>query len=364
MEQHDIAVIYGNQPKQMVGLLLEKFNLLEELPTDKPILIKPNLAIAKPSDSGATTDPKLVEGIICYLQSHGFNNLVIMESSWIADNADHAFRVCGYEELSERFGVPLVNLRYDSTVSVHAADMTMDICSKVLETGYLINVPVLKAHCLTKFTCALKNLKGVISDPEKRRFHANGLHYPIACLNTVVKTNLVIVDGIIGDLTQELGGNPLAMNRLIAGRDPVLVDAYAATLIGYRPEEIDYIKMAHKLGVGTAQLDSARIHELNPAKDTGFDLPKSRMVDTLSAYVNQDQACSACYGSLIHALMRLSDQMISLPRDRPIAVGQGFKGIEDPGLGIGTCTKGFQQSLRQCPPNTQEIVSFLQQHWL
>jgi len=290
--------------------------------------------------------------------------VVIMESSWIADNADHAFEVCGYQDLSKRYNVPLVNLRYDATVSIPTAKMPMDICKKALEIGYLINVPVLKAHCLTRFTCALKNLKGLVSDPEKRRFHAHGLHYPIACLNTILKTDLVIVDGIIGDLTQELGGNPLAMNRLIAGRDPVLVDAYAATLIGYRPEDIDYITMADKLGVGTAQLDTARVHELNPAKDTGFDLPKSHVVDSLASYVDQDQACSACYGSLIHALMRLSDHRVSLPRDRRIAVGQGLKGQKKPGLGIGTCTKGFEQTLNECPPNTQKIVTFLKQFWL
>jgi len=119
---------------------------------------------------------------------------------------------------------------------------------QTLEVDYLINMPVLKAHCQTKLTCALKNLKGCIPDSEKRRFHTLGLHKPIACLGAAVRADLTIVDAIVGDLTFEEGGTPVQMNRIIAGKDPVLIDAYAAQLIGYEKDDIAYISMAEKLG--------------------------------------------------------------------------------------------------------------------
>jgi hypothetical protein len=45
----------------------------------------------------------------------------------------------------------------------------------------------------------------------------------------------------MGDLDFEEGGNPVRMNRILAGSDPVLIDSYAAQLLGFEAEEIAYI---------------------------------------------------------------------------------------------------------------------------
>ena len=68
-------------------------------------------------------------------------------------------------------------------------------------------------------TCALKNMKGLISDRSKRYFHTIGLHRPIAALNSIRCADLVIVDSINGDLDFEEGGNPVQSNRMLAGTD-------------------------------------------------------------------------------------------------------------------------------------------------
>ncbi len=127
----------------------------------------------------------------------------------------------------------------------------LSICDEMSRLDYLINMPVLKGgHCQTKITCALKNMKGCIPDSEKRRFHTLGLHRPIAALNWAVRSDLVIVDGLIGDLDFEEGGNPVQMDRVLVGSDPVLVDSYVAALLGYEPEDIPYITFAAGLGLG------------------------------------------------------------------------------------------------------------------
>ncbi len=71
-----------------------------------------------------------------------------------------------------------------------------------------------------------------------------GLHKSIAYPNKILKQNLIVVDGIIGDLNFKEGGNFIQMNRVIVGKDPVLVDSYVAQLLGYDLEDIPYIKMA------------------------------------------------------------------------------------------------------------------------
>lgn len=66
-----------------------------------------------------------------------------------------------------------------------------------------------------------------------------------------------------GDLNFEEGGNSVQMNRIIAGKDPVLIDAYAANLLGFEIDEVPYIGLAEKIGVGSADLVRADIVELS-----------------------------------------------------------------------------------------------------
>lgn len=106
-----IRIIYGDNPKQMVKELLEAIKPEEEIDKDALIGIKPNLVVAKPSSSGATTSPEIVEGLIEYLISKGRDKIVIMESSWVGDRTSEAFKVCGYENLSKKFKVPLIDLQ-------------------------------------------------------------------------------------------------------------------------------------------------------------------------------------------------------------------------------------------------------------
>ena len=357
--KNEIQVIYGDNPKQMVKELLEAIRPEDGLGKNALIGIKPNLVVAKPASSGATTSPEVVEGLIEYLKSKGRNRIVIMESSWVGERTARAFKVCGYEDLSKKHNVPLVDLQRDTYKTYEIDGLKIDVCDYVTKVDYLINIPVLKGHCQTNITCALKNTKGCIPNSEKRRFHTMGLHKPIAYLNKVIKQDLVIVDGMNGDLNFEEGGNPVQMNRIIAGKDPVLIDAYAAHLMGFDIEEVPYISIAEAIGVGSADLESAHIIELNKATAT-TKLTPSRRAQQLARHIVEDAACSACYGSLIYALERLSEKGLLNRLEEKLYIGQNFKNQQHDGIGIGTCTSGFDKHVKGCPPKARDIVECLE----
>ncbi len=354
-----IAVMYGSDPFEMVPRLMDHFDVAAELPRAAPIGIKPNLVVSKPSSSGATTDPQIVESVVRYLRAKGFDDLLILESAWVGDDTDRAFKVCGYRELAHRCGVPLVNLERDGSTVCSAHGMEIRVCNRALDLGYLINIPVLKAHCQTKFTCALKNLKGLIPHAEKQRFHAIGLSRPIAILASIVRPNFTIVDGIIGDLSFEEGGAPVRMNRLFAGRDPVRIDAYGATLLGYEPGEISYIPIAEELGVGSAVLRESDVEALNKPKVSRIDLPDRGEAERLLRHIRQEQACSACVSSLLHALKRVHEVGSLRRLPLPVNIGQGFKKRGAPGLGVGSCTSRCARYVNGCPPSARDIKDFL-----
>jgi hypothetical protein len=283
-----------------------------------------------------------------------------MEGSWVGDSTKRAFKVCGYEDLAKKYGIPLYDLKEDSCHTVQVEDLTLKVCKKPLEADYLINIPVLKAHCQTLFTCALKNLKGCIPDSEKRRFHSLGLAKPIGYLSKAIPCGLIIVDAMNGDLTFEEGGNPVQMDRIIAGKDPVLIDAYGAALLGYDSKEIEYIPLAEKVGGGLSDLALAKVIEHESGfKTSGKFLPSQR-TKQLAKRVNSQSACSACYGSLIHALQRLSDKGLLSKLTEPISIGQAFRGKSLSGIGIGQCTSGFKKTIPGCPPSAKTILEYLE----
>jgi len=370
LEKNEIFVIYGNKSGEMAIKLAEAAGL-EKLIGDrkKRIGLNPNLVISRPAEQGATTHVEIAAGLIAYLKKHGFSNIVILEGSWVGDSTASAFSACGYRTLAKEAGVELIDTQTDSYETVDCRGLGIEICKSSMKLDFMINLPVMKGHCQTLLTCALKNNKGLISDREKRRFHSLGLTNPIAHLNTAVRNDFIIVDGICGDLDFEEGGNPVYGGRMFASRDPVLCDAWAANLMGYDMGEIPYIGLAEKLGVGSAR--PARIKELNQNSDVkaapGAEAAKAGgKVRQLSAHINEEQACSACYAALVFALSHLG----KAERDRlgRVSIGQGFKGKKadrsNPGgsnrrPGVGQCTGNFDLFCPGCPPTGAEVLSFL-----
>lgn len=361
MEKHEIHVIYGTNPGKMVYDALTKAQIAANLRPDMHVGIKPNLVVAKPAESGATTSPQAVEGVIRYLKDNGIEKITIMEGSWVGDSTKQTYKICGYETLAQKYNIPLVDLKGDQFSAKTVGNLELKICKQAMDVDFLINMPVLKAHCQTLMTCALKNMKGCIPDNEKRRFHSLGLHKPIAYLNKAITADLIVVDGICGDLTFEEGGNPVQMDRIFIAKDPVLMDTYAASLLGYAKEEIEYIRIAETIGVGSGDLSQAKIYEHHMELKTSHKFqPTNRANRLAEGRVTAHEACSACYGSLIHALQRMAENKTLQTIKQPIYIGQGLRGKELNGLGIGQCTSKCCYFVKGCPPTAKDIVDFLE----
>lgn len=370
MKLNQILKIYGTNYREMTIRLLEEADLKSRIPGKTcRIGIKPNLVAPTPASYGGTTHPEVVAGIIEYLQAEGFSDITIAEGSWVGDRTSEAFQVCGYEALAEKYGVNLRDAQRESSHKVDCRGVELNICDVVDELDFLINVPVLKGHCQTKITCALKNMKGLIPNTEKRRFHSMGLHKPIAHLGLAIHQDFIVVDHICGDLDFEDGGNPVVRNCIMAACDPVLVDAYVCKLMHYSVSEVPYVEMAERLGVGIANLEQAEILNCDEKADRWEEadhweeetLPGQRKIVELQDAVEEVESCSACYGCLIPALDRLKEEGLLDCLEEKICIGQGFQGKTGK-LGIGRCTKEFEHFVNGCPPTENQIYEFLKEY--
>lgn len=225
---------------------------------DSAVVIKPNLCCIKPPETGATTDVRIVEEIINYLKNEfGVSDIYIVESDGAQVLADIAFKLLGYEKLSKRLNVKLVNLSR-CEFSVKAFPTNANIFLKEMriprimeDADFFISVPKIKTHADCLLTCALKNQYGCNPYPRKTIYHKR-LDDAIVDLNLVFKPDLVVVDGIVAmdGWKGPTDGVPIRMNTLIFGRDPVAVDHLVARIMEINPNYVRYLAEAKRRRVG------------------------------------------------------------------------------------------------------------------
>ena len=88
-------------------------------------------------------------------------------------------------------------------------------------------------------------------------------------INTVVKPQLTILDAVRMLMKNGPQGGNLSdvkqLNTIVAGVDPVAVDAFGATLFDLKPEQLGFLKEAHARGLGNMKLAKMKIEKVNLA---------------------------------------------------------------------------------------------------
>jgi len=232
-----VAIVKGSDPIEITFKALEMIerDLNPILSAQKPILIKPNYINDRHPSTGVTTDGRVIEGIVKFLKERGKENIIIGEGSGFSDTFK-AFKVAGIDKIGEKWNVKLIDLNKDKFVEVYPPNPLSLKKVKVAETALksvIISVPKLKVHRLATVTLGLKNMMGVLA--RKGRMHNGHLSENIADLASALKPSLTVIDGIIAGEVDEISGKPVKMDLVIAGVDPVAVDAVGAAVMGISP---------------------------------------------------------------------------------------------------------------------------------
>jgi len=169
--------------------------------------------------------------------------------------------------------------------------------------------PKAAGHHLVGVTVALKNLYGVLSLKDKRRYHAlDRTKEIIVDLKIARKSDLIVVDGTYA--TYHLPPlKRLTLNLTIAGDDPVAVDAVSAKILGLDPDKIRILKWAEEKRLGTSDLNRIRTLGL-PIRET-FKEKTTTIVDIVNYLYNgmivlvNGCACTGCSAGLERSSARI-----------------------------------------------------------
>jgi uncharacterized protein (DUF362 family) len=239
---------------------------------DQVVVVKPNAGFATPPDLGATTHPDVVTAILDACFEAGARRVLVV---------DHTLRPA--EQCFERTGLAAAVAAFPKAKLVSLDDEkayqqievpkgkalhTVQIPVLLQKADVFINVPTAKSHSATMVSLGLKNLMGLVWD--RNTFHVDiDLHQGIADLATVLKPDLTIVDAvrILKTGGPDGPGDVDPFDGVVAGVDPIAVDAYAVGLSTWNrqtlsPEQVSYIRHAARHGLGSLDLKTLRIVEL------------------------------------------------------------------------------------------------------
>ena len=387
--RYTVAVHSDESIRIMLDHCLKDLGGIEQLiSSNSRILLKPNLVIAKPNSTGATTTPLILDALIEHLIHTSPREIIIGESSQIGDDTMEAYKITGIQDVAHKWKATLLDFKRDRQISLDIPRGKIITKVLVAETvknvDYLINLPILKVHSQTKVTIGMKNLKGCIYDKEKSRFHRLNLHQCIADLNTILVPDLTIVDATLCSFNWELGGAPVRLNTILAGKNVLAVDIIAASMLGYSLDEITHLQLAAQAGLGPSNkeeihiISPKKLKEIQPGKDA--DIIKESYYHLPELEVIEKGACTSCKGALLAAMRRLDKERQSPTctillgqrlRDRECEFASDSKygtvNVKKPLVSMGQCCSWVTEHypaehIKGCPVKAEDIYRYLKKY--
>jgi uncharacterized protein (DUF362 family) len=258
-ESSIVSIVRGARGHEPVFKALDLIDYKKALVGYNQVLIKTNFITDKTWDTGATTDPLVVEAIIRKLENLHVKTYVV-ESDATITNADKAFQKTGMKEMCDRNGIEWLNLRYVKDrvkIEIPNGEALKSITvPRIVTESAIISAAKLKTHLNTTVTLGMKNMFGLLPDKLKGKYHMKGISKVLVDINSVLRSALTVIDGFVGmEGRGPVEGTPVQMNLIIAGKDPVATDATAARVMGFNPHEIKHIRKAHERGLGKSEAE-------------------------------------------------------------------------------------------------------------
>lgn len=255
MDKSTVAIVKGERGLEPVFKALDLVDYKSAIAGFKKVLIKVNFITTMTWDTGATTDPIVVEALIQRLKELPVE-IYVVESDATMTNADKAFEATGMAEMCKRHEIEYLNLRHVKDkvkIKIPNGECLKDITvPRIVTESAIISAAKMKTHMATKVTLGMKNMFGLLPDKLKFKYHAKGISKVIVDINTVLKPHLTVVDGFVAmEGRGPTDGSPVKMDLVIAGKDAVATDATTARIMGLDPHEISHIRTASQKGLGS-----------------------------------------------------------------------------------------------------------------
>jgi uncharacterized protein (DUF362 family) len=366
-----VAIAKDLDPEKMVAEVFALLGGTENLVRPRStVVLKPNAGHPAAAETSVNTSPEFVAAVINEVKKAKPQEIIVAEAAAIGCDSLHVLDVSGIGAAAEAAGARLIDIKREKDlINIPIRDARSDI-KKVklprflLEAEHLFNLPIFKSHASMVFTCALKNMKGVVQDLTHQQMHMTDLAAAMMDVWSVIRADLTIADLI--HPAEGFGPHttiPVDFGCVVGSKDPVALDATACRMVGLGIDNVQYFSAAAERNLGNFKEEDIEvvgktIDEVK--KDLWF--PYIAGFETWPEYnFYTSGACSSCE-SLVAFTMEKLKALGEYDKNAGCHVVVGPKRDEEMPQGvdpndvilIGDCVKRFRGEGRHwsagCPP--------------
>ncbi len=369
MKKSTVSIAKGADVEQMLQEVLAPFGGIKGVIKPKStVVLKPNAGHEGGPETSVNTSPAVVSAVINEIRKAGPKEIIVAESAAIGCDTMKCLEESGILKAAQDAGVDkIMDIKSDKDLIKMPVRDARSALTKVLlprfllEADHIVNLPILKSHCSMVFTCALKNIKGTVQDKVHWQMHQTDLAAAMMDVWSVVKADFTIADLIRP--AEGYGPHtalPVDFGCLVAGRDPVAIDATVCRMIGIDVAIIDYFKAARERGLGNfAEKDI--VVKGRQIKDVYKPLwfPYLEGLEKYKEYnIDTTGACSSCL-SLMGLTMENLKALGEYEKNQDVTILVGRKSSIPEGIDpdklilVGDCLKKYRKKgcwAGGCPP--------------
>jgi uncharacterized protein (DUF362 family) len=254
VEIPDMVVAKGGTPEAITKAAIDALGGMDAfISRGDVVVLKPNIGWDRVPQQAANTNPDVVKTVAELCFNAGARQVVVTDVS--CNEARRCFRRSGIAKAAESVGATVILPEERKFRDIRIGGEALPVWpvfTPIIEADKVINLPILKHHNLARATMAMKNWYGMLGG-RRNQLHQN-INVSIADLSTFMRPTLTLLDAYRVLMTNgPQGGNlddVMERKTLIAGTDPVAIDAYGGTYLGLEPDQMPFITIAYERGVG------------------------------------------------------------------------------------------------------------------
>lgn len=255
-----MVVVQNGEPAEMAQRALAELGGMSRFVSRQDVVVvKPNIAWDRTPEQAANTNPELVAEVVRQCINAGAKRVIVTDVS--CNEPRRCFHRSGIEAAAKAAGAEVVLPDPERFREVEMGGVVLKswpIFEPFLEADKIINLPIAKHHVLTGCTLGMKNWYGILGG-DRSRLHQQ-IHQSLCDLAGFMLPTLTLLDGYRVLLRNgPTGGNiedVATKKTLIAGTDPVAIDAYAAKAWwNLDPQHLPFLTMAAAHNLGSIEYD-------------------------------------------------------------------------------------------------------------
>ena len=253
------------------------------LPQDFATLLKINISWQHYYPACSTT-PWQLDGVIRTLMEDGYKDIIPTHNGTVVVDAKEGRVKNGHKFVEELHSLDPIHLEEQKWVPFEPKEKFL-VLDKIYKQGIhipevligknIVHLPTMKTHVFTTVTGAMKNAFGGLLNFQRHWTHSV-IHETLVDLLKIQKQIHPGIFSVTDGTFAGSGAGPRAMdwhakNVILAGADQVAVDAVSASMMGFDPMSIEFIRLAHEEGLGCGDISKIDVRGENISNvDWGF----------------------------------------------------------------------------------------------